>query len=316
MRYILRADSSLKIGSGHVMRSSAIAEELIARGEEVIFVGDTSEIPWLSLRIGGLGFSQVLDSSRELITTPETDILILDSYTLSIDDEFIQKNKWRRIVAIVDESTPAYEADLIIHPSLSENWRTKLDSKFLTGPKYIPFRKSIKKKDDPLEDGEALVILVIGGGTDTFNFVEAICVELKNVESHFQAKIFSSNEQLSQLDSRFTNVPIGSQLDFWATSADLVFTTASTTSLEFIAREIPVGLGCAIDNQEEYYESLTLAGVAMPIGQFRVDKWDLDQPKMEELINSRELREALKQKSAGLVDLKGAERIVDEILKL
>ena len=316
MRYILRADSSLTIGSGHVMRSSAIAEELIARGEEVIFVGNSSEIPWLSLRISDLGFSQILQSSTELASNPETDILILDSYTLSVGDEFIQKNRWRRIIAIADESTPAYEADLIIHPSLSENLRPKLDSKFLTGPKYIPFRKSIKKKDNPLEDCEALVILVVGGGTDTFNFVEAICTELKNIEGLFQAKIFSSNEQLSQLDSRFTNVPIGSQLDFWATSADLVFTTASTISLEFIAREIPVGLGCAVDNQEEYYESLTLTGVAMPIGQFRRDKWDLDQPKMKELINSKELRETLKQKSAGLVDLKGAERIVDEILKL
>lgn len=298
------------------MRSSAIAEELIARGEEVIFVGDTSEIPWLSLRIGGLGFSQVLKSSRELATNPETDILILDSYTLPIGDEFLEKNRWRRIIAIADESTPAYEADLIIRPGLSENLRPKLAPKVLMGPKYIPFRKSIKKIDNPLEDGGALVILVVGGGTDTFNFVEAICVELKNIESPFQAMIFSSNERLSQLDPRFTNVPIGSQLDYWATSADLIFTTASTTSLEFIAREIPVGLGCAIDNQEEYYESLTLAGVAIPIGQFRGDKWDLDQLKLEELVNSKELRETLKQKSAGLVDLKGAERIVDEILKL
>ncbi len=298
------------------MRSSAIAEELIVRGEEVIFVGDTSEIPWLTLRIGGLGFSQVLESSREFTTNPETDILILDSYTLSVEDEFIQKNKWRRIVAIVDESTPAYEADLIIHPSLSENRRTKLDSKLLTGPKYIPFRKSIKKKNSPKKDDDVLVVLVVGGGTDAFNFVEAVCIELKDIKFQFTAKIFSSNELLLQLDSRFTHVPIGSQLDVWANTADLVFSTASTTCLEFIAREIPVGIGCAVDNQEEYYESLSLAGVAMPIGQFRVDKWDLDKPKMEELINSRELREALKQKSAGLVDLKGAERIVDEILKL
>ena len=39
MRYVLRADASESIGAGHVMRSSAIAEELIARGENVVFVG-------------------------------------------------------------------------------------------------------------------------------------------------------------------------------------------------------------------------------------------------------------------------------------
>ena len=48
MRYVLRADASQSMGSGHVMRSSAIAEELIARGEDVVFVGQISEIPWLA----------------------------------------------------------------------------------------------------------------------------------------------------------------------------------------------------------------------------------------------------------------------------
>jgi spore coat polysaccharide biosynthesis predicted glycosyltransferase SpsG len=298
------------------MRSSAIAEELIARGEEVIFVGYSSEIPWLTLRIRDLGFSQILEKSRELVTDSKTDILILDSYTLPIGDEFIQKDKWKRIVAIVDRSTPAYEADLIIHPSLAEDQRPELGSKFLTGPKYIPFRKSIKKEVSPTGDGETLVILVVGGGTDIFNFVEAVCMELKNIEGQFQAKIFSSNDLLSKLDPRFTNVPIGSQLDLWATKADLVITTASTICLEFLAREIPVGIGCAVHNQAEYYESLSSTGVAIPIGKFNGDNWELDQSKISGLIQSRDLRETLRQKSAGLVDLKGAERIVDEILKL
>ena len=43
MRYVLRADAPEFIGAGHVMRSSAIAEELIARGENVIFVGQVSD---------------------------------------------------------------------------------------------------------------------------------------------------------------------------------------------------------------------------------------------------------------------------------
>ena len=118
------------------------------------------------------------------------------------------------------------------------------------------------------------------------------------------------------MDPRFTVVQIGFQLDLEASDADLVFTTASTTSLEFLAREIPVGLGCAVDNQQEYYESLVGAKVAMPVGEFREGKWKLDHAKMADLINSGELRKALEKKSAGLLDLKGAERIVDEILKL
>jgi spore coat polysaccharide biosynthesis predicted glycosyltransferase SpsG len=316
MRYIFRADSSRAIGSGHVMRSSAIAEDLIARGREAIFIGAISDVPWVASRIMSLGFSQILESSEAFVSDPGNDVLIIDSYTVSIGDEFIQQKHWRRIVAISDDLTPKYKADLIIHPGISDEWKPNRDVKFLTGPKYIPFRKSIKKKVKNLSIKETLKILVVGGGTDPFNFADEICLVLKNIQGQFHVIIFSNNNLLAQTDPRFTVVQIGFQLDLEASDADLVFTTASTTSLEFIAREIPVGLGCAVDNQQEYYESLVGAKIAMPVGEFSEGRWKLDHAKMAELINSGELRKTLEQKSAGLLDLKGAERIVDEILKL
>jgi spore coat polysaccharide biosynthesis predicted glycosyltransferase SpsG len=316
MRYIFRADSSRAIGSGHVMRSSAVAEELIARGREVIFIGAISDVPWLASRIMSLGYSQILESSNTFVSDPGNDVLILDSYTVPIEDEFIQQKHWRCIVAISDDLTPTYQADLIIHPGISDEWKPNRAVKFLTGPKYIPFRKSIKKKVKDLSIKETLQILVVGGGTDPFNFAEEICLALKNIQGQFHVTIFSNNHLLAQIDSRFTIVQIGFQLDVEASDADLVFTTASTTSLEFIAREIPVGLGCAVDNQQEYYESLAAAEVAIPVGEFSEGRWKLNHAKMADLINSGELRKTLEQKSAGLIDLKGAERIADEILKL
>lgn len=298
------------------MRSSAVAEELIARGREVIFIGAISDVPWVASRIMSLGFSEIRESSNAFVSDPGSDVLILDSYTLPIDDEFIQQKHWRRIVAISDDLTPTYQADLIIHPGISEEWKPNRAVKFLTGPKYIPFRKSIKEKPKNLSIKENIKILVVGGGTDPFNFAEEICLVLKNIQGQFHVIIFSNNHLLAQIDSRFTVVQIGLQLDVEASDADLVFTTASTTSLEFIAREIPVGLGCAVNNQQEYYESLTAAEVAIPVGEFSEGRWRLNHAKMEDLINSGELRKILEQKSSGLLDLKGAERIVDEILKL
>ena len=111
-------------------------------------------------------------------------------------------------------------------------------------------------------------------------------------------------------------MPIGSELDDHAMNADLVFTTASTTSLEFIAREVAVGIGCAVDNQEEYYESLSTFGVAAPIGRVVAGHWEIDHAKVFELVNSVHIRGTLRRACAGLVDLGGAGRIVDEILKL
>ena len=86
MRYVLRADASESIGAGHVMRSSAIAEELIARGENVVFLGQISGLPWVEERIASLGFTMIHDYPSEFISKPESDVLILDSYEISIND--------------------------------------------------------------------------------------------------------------------------------------------------------------------------------------------------------------------------------------
>jgi len=316
MRYILRADSSPKSGSGHVMRLSAIAEELIARGERVTFIGQVAELPWLASRIDELGFAQILESSAGYLSNPGTDVLILDSYTLPVDDSFIQPDNWRRVVTISDELTPPYLADLVFHPAISEGWEPYSDVKFFSGPSYIPFRKSISRFEKSPKNNGILEILIVGGGADPFNFVESIAKKIMRVQGQFQAILFSNNLSLAKLDYRFTCVPIGPELDVYADSAELVFTTASTTSLEFIAREMAVGIGCAVDNQKEYYKSLTQNGVAVPIGQFNEGKWDLDDQRISEMIHSKALREKLIENSLGMLDLQGVTRIVDEILKI
>ena len=104
MRYVLRADASKLMGAGHVMRSSAIAEELIARGEEVIFVGQISDLPWVEESISSLGFSLIFKQSSDYISRSESDVLILDTYKSEVTDPFLDPENWLHIVAIEELS--------------------------------------------------------------------------------------------------------------------------------------------------------------------------------------------------------------------
>ena len=316
VRYVLPADASQTIGAGHVMRSSAIAEELIARGKDVVFVGQISDVPWLVIRVNTLCFSEILSEINEFVSNPEKDVLILDAYDLPVGDEFIQSHKRRAVVTVADELTPPYPADLIIHPSFSSKWEHLAGTEVLAGPKYIPFRNSIRKIRNVMEMKSILEILVAGRGTDSTNFVAAICKALKEIPGNFHANIFSNDGVLSEIDSRLSVILIGSELDDYAMNADLVFTTASTTSLEFIAREVAVGIGCAVENQEEYYVSLSNFGVAAPIGRFIAANWEVNLSRISELVSSQESREVLRSKCTGVMDLEGSRRIVNEILKL
>ena len=314
MRYVFRADASQSIGAGHVMRSSAIAEELIARGKDVIFIGETSELPWVKERITNLGFTDVFTETSEYLSNSKSDVLLLDTYLIDIDDAFISPENWLHVIVIVDELTPNYRCTLRIHPGIDSSWVGNSQTPTLAGPRYIPIRSSLSKKAHISIDMEhSLRVAVVAGGSDPYGVVHEIASILGKIPGQFEVSLFSDSTP-STLDSRFKYIKIGQRLDDLTMDVDLVITTASTSSLEFLACGLCVGLVCAVDNQRQYYDSLGKLGVAAQLGFRTLDNtWALDEQKIYSLISSTELRMNLMTKAVGLVDFSGASRIVDVI---
>ena len=318
MRYIFRADASQVAGSGHVMRSSAIAEELIVRGEDVIFLGQIAGLPWVEERIATLGFSAIYRNSSTFISNPKSDVLILDSYEISVKNAFIDPKKWFHIIAIVDELTPNYQCCLRIHPGLYSNWGQDSSVPILAGPMYIPIRTSLSRNTRQINKKQnELEIVVVAGGSDPYELVHEIAKILASFPEEFNAYLFSNSALNTPLDNRFQYIRIGEQLESFAGKADLVLTTSSTSSLEFIARGLCVGVACGVNNQLQNYESIGEFGLAAQIGS-RISSvgWVLDRELIHKLIISKELRTAIKERAAGFIDLKGASRIVDAIVRL
>ena len=129
--------------------------------------------------------------------------------------------------------------------------------------------------------------------------------------------LFSNSILDSALDSRFRINEVGHRLDELTKDIDLVLTTASTSSLEFLARGMCVGIACAVDNQQQYYDSIGQLGIAAQIGFRNLDSlWELNVEIISSLVSSSALRENLVAKAKGLIDFKGASRIVDAIINL
>ena len=318
MRYVLRADASQSMGAGHVMRSSAIAEELISRGNDVIFVGRISDLPWVEERIASLGFSQVYSDTCDFKSKSKSDVLILDSYDIEVENPFVAQQNWCHIVAIVDEMTPYYSCALRFHPGLDSKWTGNSNTPILSGPKYIPIRSSlISGKKSVVMESHKLKIAVIAGGADPYGLVNEIAKILATFSEEFMVYLFSNSIADSNLDSRFRYIEIGNRFEELTNDADLILTTASTSSLEFLARELCVGIACVADNQKQNYKTLGELGVAAQFGiRYLNNKWALDKEKIHSLITSSELRGDLLAKSKGLIDFNGARRIVDVITTL
>jgi spore coat polysaccharide biosynthesis predicted glycosyltransferase SpsG len=316
MRLIFRVNASNSIGAGHVMRVAVIAEELKKRGIDCFFVGSLGNIDWLVQHFSKMGII-FIDIESEFINQDfSRDILIIDSYEISINEPFISPDKWRKVVVIIDKLTPKYSAHLYIHMGINGN-EIPLDcNKYFWGLQYVPIRNTIKKRSIFSIKEVLDTIIVVGGGTDVSNLSLALAPILSNLNG-FKKAIFVSDKkrEIELIDKRFEIIEFNSDIDELLNNSDLVFTTASTISLEMIAREIPIGVVCAVENQSATYLELSKRKLALAIGKKTSNEhWVINTSQVKKLIYNNTVKTEIIKNMHDLIDFKGASRVVDLII--
>lgn len=316
-RYVFRVDATFLSGAGHLKRCLAIAYELQSYGLINIFVGNF-EIPWIldELKENGIEHCDPKDFKFS-----KKDILILDKYDL--DYKFLQKNNFTKKIQIIDSTTSLIESDLYLHmgpdvsfvePKLVKN------SKVLWGLKYLATRSF--NNGNKLKNNENLVksLLIVGGGTDIYNFGENILSALGllqtfNIEIHIMSDDLFSNHKESNGNIHFHK--LGGELDKLMSDVDTVITTAGTSSWDFIANQKVVGIALAIDNQIPNYTFQIENEFVLDIGTYNAESgWDISAKAIKSLIFDNELRSKLLKNSASKIDLDGPKRVAGEIIKL
>lgn len=313
IRFIFRADASIQDGAGHILRAFGIIEELIFQKYKVFFIGKILDFDWLLKKVQSTGFEKIFQEENEFQPNKVSDILILDSYRHNLDSDFIDNNNWRSVVLIFDEYTPKYKANLGIHLGIRTDWNLDNLSNVISGPKHIPIRKNILKRTNR-SSNQNLIITVVGGGSDSTNFVLEMSKILSNIPGDFSVNLFTNVRKQFLFDERFKIFEIGESFDLVGNLTDLAFSTASTTGLEFIARGCAVGISCSTKNQASYYDELNRIGLARQIGFFDGIKWELDYKMIKKMIDSKDLRNTLYERTSKFIDFDGAKRIVNQII--
>lgn len=316
MRFVLRTDVSKFSGAGHLMRCIAIFQEIQKRGFPTIFIGKVVDVPWAKHVIEDFGFVQVFNDQESFVGDPQNDILIIDSYVIPINDPFLSRDSWRKIIALSDEHSPKYQVDLCIRPNLNYMLSHNTKPRILTGPLFFPIRNQIKKIKAFENESTTVNLIIVGGGTDYKEFSSTIATCLKDLKIRFRANFFSDDRSIEEMDSRFRVFRFGTDIDSLLSASSMAITTASTSAIEFIAREVPTGIVQAIDNQKEYYQYLSNQFLAKPLGIHTEGLWNIDATALKDFMSNLETRYKLRSNIVGLIDLKGVIRIVDEIIDL
>ena len=304
MRFVIRADASLEQGTGHVMRTSSIAEELVRLNYEVYFVGQTGNISWLNQRLHKIGFQEIYMSDKNFIPNPHTDILIIDSYLIPPRDSFIFKTKWLLTVSIVDRETPFYDAEENFHlgPELDIEVLKKYSNSTLhIGLEYFPIRQAIKEVKQKRLGTPQNGLLITGGGSDPFNFRETVTNIISSSALHPENEYEIIDTTKNYEESLFL--------------ASIAITTCGTSCWEFVYLEIPMAIVCAIDNQKENYNHISTQKLGHPVGVKKSKtEWEIDKIELQKFLNNHHLQENYRKSTMNIIDGNGASRIIEKIL--
>ncbi len=226
MKVIFRVDSSLEIGSGHVMRCLCLAELLRELGNDVEFIcrqhygnivkrirSKGFNVYELELQAGRkvdnklfysswLGVTQIKDSFDciDILKTLETDWLIVDHYSLDEDWHRILKPYCKKIMVIDDMGDRALDCNLLLDQNLGSSQAKyhgliKKYCKTLLGPKYALLRAeftqwrdySLKRRANKLHIN---TILISMGGMDPDNYSGRVLHQLARCKLAMNTKIY------------------------------------------------------------------------------------------------------------------------------
>jgi len=222
MKVAFRADASLEIGTGHVMRCLTLARALRERGHDCLFI--SREHPGNLLKLiseerfavhalpvgselnGELAHAKWLGASRaedaltckDLLAAWCPDWLVVDHYALDHRWEVSVRPIGCRVLVIDDLADREHNCDVLLDQNLG---RSQLDYQdllplgcvILAGPHYALLRPEfaelrrdsmIRRKNARLEN-----ILISLGGVDQFNHTGLVLDALKHLELPIRTRI-------------------------------------------------------------------------------------------------------------------------------
>ena len=218
MQVVLRADASLQIGTGHVMRCLTLADELRARGADCHFICraqpghlvtllESRGFSVTELPIGPVDFHPALDhgeaptahsqwlgcdwrtdarQTQEVLAAMRPDWLVVDHYALDARWEAALESYVRHLMVIDDLADRPHACDFL----LDQNFYTDMTTRYLgrvphacemlLGPNHVLLRPEFTRMRQLARQrgGHVRRILVFFGGSDPTNQTRNVLVAL------------------------------------------------------------------------------------------------------------------------------------------
>ena len=342
---LIRADASVAIGTGHIMRMIALGQEWQARGGGVLFA--CAEItPALRERLAQEGFALQeiaaqpgsagdLAATCDLIrqSQEKNPVVALDGYQFDADFQLGLKNAGCRLLVMDDYGhSDFYHADWVLNQNISareELYRNRApDTELLLGPKFALLRKEfLKYRGWKREIPEvARKVFVTLGGADPENVTQRVIEAMAELKMDLEVKVVvgGSNPRLPKLREAVENLkssPARFELVFNPSNmpelmiwADLAVAAGGSTSLELAFFGLPAIYCVLAENQREIAVTIEKKELGFYLATAFEHLNKTFETQALKLIQDSQFRGEISANGASAVDGKGSIRIAEELL--
>jgi UDP-2,4-diacetamido-2,4,6-trideoxy-beta-L-altropyranose hydrolase len=300
MKILIRADASVEIGSGHLMRCLTLADQLRDEGTEVAFI--CRDLPggmFDFLRTRDYRFaklpatdadevSQQTDAAETIAAARQmfpggVDWLVVDHYRLDAVWERLLRPYTKRLMVIDDLANRPHDCDLL----LDQNYYRDMERRYeglvpaqcitLCGPKYVLLRPEFVKarREFRLRDGAVRRVLIFFGGSDATNQTRKALDAIKLIDKpdiYADVVVGAANPNRNEIESLCHEMPsvqyhcqVSNMAELIA-AADIAVGAGGATTWERCALGLPALTVVFADNQLQTTLDLEQIGVTEFLG--------------------------------------------------
>jgi UDP-2,4-diacetamido-2,4,6-trideoxy-beta-L-altropyranose hydrolase len=289
-RIVFRVDGNSRIGLGHIVRCTALAEILEPSYQCVFCMKEAGGIEVESLvndfKCWILPESTDRDEELDLLRSKliPTDFLVLDGYHFDTAYQQAIKLSVCKMICVDDLAEIHFHADVIINhaaPEVAKRYSKEKNTSIFAGPDYVllraPFRLAAKKQARTIDHIHTVFICM--GGADPFNVTNKILQILFQVEFVKRIIVVTGNAYRFQQEMRSVCASAPDEKEVMIENgvsaermveliglSQLAICTGSSVSFEVASVKCGMVTGTVIDNQEILNEMLVTTGCSENAG--------------------------------------------------
>jgi UDP-2,4-diacetamido-2,4,6-trideoxy-beta-L-altropyranose hydrolase len=341
---LIRANASVEIGTGHVMRCLALAQAWRRHGGDAHFLlapgvtGLESRLQVAGCEVSHLAADWVLGGVEDTAATIDraqelrADWVVVDGYHFDANYQLRLKEAGLRVLFVDDYGhCDHYHADLVLNQNIYAREalyaNRNPDTELLLGCEYALLREEFRpwigwqREVKPVAER----LLVTLGGADPDNQTGKVLQALRLVETplHVTVLVGAANKHRSQLEELVDSHCPQHEVELLVNAAnmpelmakaDVAVCAGGSTNWELAFMGLPSLALIIADNQRELVAELATQGVVRNLGWYQSVPSEKITAILHEKLHAHSQRFTMCERAQTLVDGWGAERTVAKMM--